>query len=78
MFRVEGEDCKVLNGIWRCGSLPLLLKKWRPFFGPRLGKLAVHLFWVKFPRPPLNLSSNEEVREIGSIRGSFSEADLSF
>jgi hypothetical protein len=54
------------------------LKKWHVNFDARMTQVDILLVWVRIPRLPLVLWSEDVFAEIGNSLGSYYEVDLSF
>ena len=68
----------VLTCSWMLDHSPLLLKPWHPIFDASRKGVDIVPLWVRLLRLPLQYWTEEHLKNIGNILGTFFEACLSF
>jgi len=77
-FLQEKEVEAVIGRPWEICGVPVLFKRWTPFFDSKLERVDKELLWVRLPGLPMNLWNEPRFAEIGNYLGEYVCSDQSF
>jgi len=78
IFHSSAEVEAVLRRQWVMNRVPIILKKWTPFFDSKKEKVEMEPIWVRLPGFPMNLWNETRFAEIGNFLGEYICADFSY
>jgi len=78
IFHSSAEVDAVLRRHWEMAGVPIILKRWTPFFDSKLEKVVMEPIWVRLPGFPMELWKEARFAEVGNYLGEYICADYSF
>lgn len=77
IFKSQGEVKAVLSRNWSILGIPLVMKRWSPFFDSKSEKIAKEPLWVKLPGLLMHMWNETRFTKIGNYLGEYVSYDSS-